>query len=262
MAAGLAEHEFAQDPAKGPVMICDCAGAPRWQPLWANNPAIGVSQPQRTVRCGKGCLPYLEYPYSAETGLRFSPLYRAADFRGHVYLTEEEQARGTQAKQTYGSFIVLGSTPADRKNINRCWPAASWSALASLLQKALTHAIVQFDYPEATKIPGVPALDSPSFRDACGIMQAARLIVTLEGGLAFAAAAVGTPAVVLWGGCVSAPTLAFPEHVNLVDPSPETPCGALHPCHHCAEAWARLSPESVAEAVRLTLRKDVAHVVA
>ena len=255
MAVGLAEALYRSDPSAGPVMICDCAGAPRDQPLWHGNPAIGVrvGGPTRTIRCGGGCLPYLQYPYSSETGLRFSSTYRAADYRGHIYLTQAELERGHVARAQHGDFVLLEPTPSDRKNPNRCWPRASWQALAVQLKEAGLP-VVQFHHADSDRLVGVPCVDSPTFRDACGIMTGARLLVVLEGGLAFAAAALSVPTVVLWGGCISAPVLSYPEQVNLVDPSPETPCGSFKTCHHCAAAWARLTPERVSEAIQHTLQ--------
>lgn len=247
MAAGLAEALHAQAPTAGPVTICDQYGNPRWQPLWARNPAIGVTKSGPRITCGAGCLPYLVYP-RRDHRLEFSPTYRARDLRGHIYLTPEELAYGRDVADRHGAYILIEPTPTDRKNVNRCWPRASWEALLGELQR-LSFTTIQCAHPDATRLPGVPAVATPTFRDACGVIKAARLVVCLEGGVAFAAAALGTPAVVLWGGCISAGVLSFPEHVNLVDDDPQTPCGALRPCDHCTRAWARLTPARVAAAV-------------
>lgn len=255
IAAGLAEHRYAQPPSDGPVTITDCAGTPRWQPLWEGNPAIGVRQyggPR--IACGAGCLPYLDYP-RRDSKLTFSSTYRAANYRAHVYLTHSERQRGLDLFRHYGPYLMIEPSPADRKNVNRQWPVDSWAECVSLLQQRSSNiTILQFEHPEMTRLPGIPAIPSPTFRDACGILAAAKLALILEGGLAFACAALATPAVVLWGGCVSAPTLSFPEHVNIVDQQPATPCGSLKLCLHCRTAWQMITPAVVATAVDRTWR--------
>lgn len=261
MAAGLAEDLYRQDPSAGPVTIADLNGLPRMQPLWLHNPMIGASPTGRQVRVGKGCLPYLQYPYSGATGLRFvdPSTYRAADHRGSLFLTDAERQHGTDVYARYGPFIVIEPSPTDRKNVNRSWPVASWQLMVGFLQRLTRLAIVQFDHPDANRLGSIPAVPSPDIRAAAGIIASASLVVSLEGGIPFIAAALRTPAVVLWGGCVSAPVLAYPEHVNLVDDSPETPCGSLAPCAHCTAAWAKLSPQAVADTVYRTARSIGRH---
>lgn len=255
MAAGLAEHLHAQSPADGPVTITDCQGTPRWQPLWHGNPAIGVTAKGPRVPCGAGCLPYLVYPRQHDK-LDFSPTFRAKDYRAHIYLTDAERQRGLDVFRRYGPYLIVEPSPGDRKNVNRQWPIASWGACISEIQRRSLITILQLDHDDATRLPGISTIPSPTFRDACGILAAARLALVLEGGLAFACAALSTPAVVLWGGCISAPVLSFPEQVNLVDDQPETPCGSLKPCDHCRRAWAHLDPAYVAQTVVRTWRQD------
>lgn len=225
------------------------------QPLWLHNPAISPIG-RREIRCGAGCLPYLCYP-RRDHRLEFSDTYRAADHRAHVYLTDEELIFGVDAHRRYGSYILIEPTPRDRKNVNRCYPNVRWEQVVSRLQRACSHAIVQCDHPDAHRLPGVPAIPSPDIRRAAALIQRASLVVCLEGGLAFLAAALGTPAVVLWGGCVSAATLAYPEHVNLVFADARTPCGHLRACDHCTAAWAWTTPEMVADAVFRAVNQQV-----
>ena len=250
MAAGLAERRYAEDRSAGPVTICAADGSPRWHPLWEGNPAIGVRPTGPTVRCGAGCLPYLQYPRPLPKRLAFSPTYRAAERRGHLYLTEAEQAHAQAVTASLPRFILLEPSPGDRKNGNRQWPLASWQALVAILRRTGALPVVQFAHDDAVYLDSVPRLASPTFRHACALMACATRTVVLEGGLAFGAAALHVPGVVvLWGGCISAEVLAFPEQTNLVDSQPETPCGSLTPCAHCRRAWAALTPEAVAAAV-------------
>jgi ADP-heptose:LPS heptosyltransferase len=161
-------------------------------------------------------------------------------------------ALGQQVQRQYGPFIVVEPT-AERKHVNRRPPRAFWTFLVEQLQGSL--ALVQLAHPDAEMLPGLIPLVHADFREACGILAASQGLVATEGGLVHAAAALGVPTVALFGGCISVEALGYPEHVNLVDDSPETPCGALKPCDHCVRAWERISPTMTAQAVQEMLRK-------
>lgn len=193
------------------------------------------------IHFGGDCLPYYNPNHTAGTS-GFNRAWRAQDHRGHVYLTAAEKALGQAVVDRYGPFLLIEPTGLDRKNKNRCWP--KWRYLADRL-KALPFAVVQLTREHADRIETIPGIPHNSFREALGVMSAATLSILPEGGLAMGAAAIGAPAVVLWGGCSDAVIGSYPEHVNLVDDDPQTPCGSLFPCEHCTRAWAKLTPERV-----------------
>lgn len=249
IAAGLAEKAYAAAPGRGPVAICRCDGQQRWRPEWHGNPAIlpwtqhlPASAPR--IRVGDGCLPY--HPWNPRI------TWQARDHRASLYFTKSERKRGAAVRAKYGPFILIDPPGTDRMNSNRRWPG--WAALAQHLRTVVDLPLVQLDRPEAARLPGVHLVPHNDFRDACAILQQATLAVLTEGGITVGAATVGTPAVVLWGGCVAFNTFGYPEHVNLVDDDPRTPCGSSRACAHCAAAWAKLTPEHVADVVRTTLR--------
>lgn len=247
LAAGLAESIYAEDPSLGPVVICNGVGKARWHPLWEGNPAVCCPQPsppetQRRITFGSGHLPY--YPYTPET------TWRSRDHRPTLYLTDVERARGAAIAAQHGPFVLIEPPGKDRKNLNRNWPAPQWRLLVDRLKGRIPYALLQLDREAADRIDGIPGLPHASFRDACAILSAARLLVTTEGGLLVGAAALKVPAVALWGGCGSAEVGGYPDHVNLVDSDPQTPCGSQKPCAHCAAAWVRLTVDTVADAVR------------
>lgn len=246
IAAGLAERLYAEDPSRGPVTITDLAGRTRWQPLWGGNPAIGVTETGPRIACGAGCLPYLVYPKQPGR-LTFNPAYRAADSaRARIYLTDAERSRARDYCADHEPFILVEPFPTDRKNPNRQWPLSSWQKLITLLNRqALT--LVQCAHDYATRLDGVRRVWSPTFRDACAIMERSTCVVALEGGIPFATAALRIPTVVLWGGAVSADTLAYPEHCNIR--GPHNGHGCLKPCAQCAASWASIDPEWVALSV-------------
>ena len=252
MAAGLAETEYRRDPTAGPVAIRARDGKLRWSSLWDHNPALTFDADARFITCGAGALPYLQYP-KPDGRFVFSTTYRARDHRTRIYLTEAELAWARDLTIALPPFVLIEPTPRDRQNSNRCWPLHQWNRLVTLLG---SHGIpvYTFDHPHAARLTGVPALDSPTFRHACALMTRATLVISLEGGIPFATAALGVSTIVLWGGCISAPVLSYPEHHNLVDTHADTPCGWHRPCAHCEHAWARLQPTAVADLVRMQWR--------
>lgn len=262
LAAGQAQVLFDQQPDAGPVTLCDANGVPRWHYLWQDNPAIYVpEQPLQPFKppyilTGKGHLPYLEYPYSEQTGWRFSKTWKASDHRARLYLTSDEFGYGTNLLKALGEYVLVEPSGRDRKNRNRCWPFPKWQSLVTLLNEMLPWPLVQLDHQAADRLAGVGLVENHDFRQACGVLSGARLFIGPEGGLAHAAAALGIPAVVLWGGCVDAIALGYPEHINLVYQHPKTPCGSLAPCAHCDEGWTALTPDHVLEAVDLMVAKS------
>jgi len=259
MAAGQAQTVFDQQPDLGPVTICDSVGAPRWHFLWQGNPVIRVPIPGDPLRrspyilSGKGYLPYLQYPYSLATGWRFSPTWRARDHRGRLYLTLDEYERGVDIRRQLGPFILV-EPPAANRAPNRRGTLKLWQSLTTKFAAAFAgYRFAQLAHVDAPALPHVVQIPHGNFRDACAIMSAASVLVTVEGGLAHAAAALAIPTVVLWGGCVSADVLGYPEQVNLVDADPCTPCGSLAICDHCTAAWARYDTAAVASALQQVL---------
>lgn len=235
------------------MTLCDHTGAARWNYIWERNPIIvrpvtplpPYNKPY--ILTGKGHLPYLDYPASTKTNWKFSQTWRAKDFRGRIYLTAEELEYGAAIQYEYGPFLLI-EPPSLRRHENRRGPTRLWEILAST-KKRIPYPLVQLQHQHANLIPGVRAIPHQNFRQACAILQAAELAIMVEGGLAHAAAALAVPSVVLWGGMISAEALGYPEQVNLVDPDPRTPCGSLGVCPHCAEAWARISAETILKAV-------------
>jgi len=249
IAAGQAQTFYDSDPTWGPIVMLDGDQGPRWNAVWAGNPAIWVPGSSRLahrhLKTGRGYLPYLRYPYSTATGWRFTD-YRVRDHRPRLYLTSTEMALGDHLVDLLGRYVILEPT-ALRKHVNRRPARAFWELLRLQLKATLQNApIVQLIHAEAEYLRGtIPAVHH-DFRSACGLLDGAALLITSEGGLAHAAAALHVPAVVLWGGNIACDNLGYPEHVNIVDPSPMTPCGRLVACDHCAAGWAALDPVAVA----------------
>jgi len=90
----------------------------------------------------------------------------------------------------------------------------------------------------ATLIP------TEDFRLACAVLARARAYVGHEGGLHHAAAALGIPGVVIFGGFTPVELTGYAIHHNL-GVSLAAACGMRMPCAHCAAAMADITPERV-----------------
>lgn len=257
MAAGHAEWLYRQHPGDGPVAICDRFGVARWHPLWQGNPVIakpvGPSPLKRHphtpyVKNAKGCRAYIQYPFTDVTGWTWSTEWSAREKgRGTLYLTPEEIDKGQAWSNRYGPFVLIEPSPV-RGCKNRRYPMESWEAISKGLIEAGLR-VIQPEHAASRLLEDTIKAPHQGFREACGILLSSTLFLGTEGGLAHASAALGTPAVVLWGGCISEPALGYPEHVNLVDDDPRSPCGRMAPCDHCRAAWERLTPLKVIDAV-------------
>jgi ADP-heptose:LPS heptosyltransferase len=82
------------------------------------------------------------------------------------------------------------------------------------------------------------------FRTACAVLARAKAYVGHESGLHHAAAAVGVPGVVIFGGYTPIEVTGYPMHRNL-GASMEDACGSRQPCDHCAAWMERITPEQV-----------------
>lgn len=255
IAAGQAANVHAADPSKR-VAICDYAGRVRWHALWEGNPII--ARPEDVARGelvhkitnASRCRPYLHYPFTTETGFRYVQGWHAADHRGRVYLTEDELAIGRNVRETYGPFVLIEPTVKKLQTRNKDWGFLRYAHLVRALPEVT---FVRVLHEDRRPLTGAHELGNLTFRQVLAVLSHARAYVGPEGGLHHAAAALETPAVVIFGGCIDPETMGYPEHVNLVDRGPRSPCGRYTPCAHCQAAMARISVAQVARALRALL---------
>jgi hypothetical protein len=165
---------------------------------------------------------------------------------GEIYLTGEEKRLGDRRGK---DFIVIEPNIESWKSAaqNKDWGRAKYAAVVELLlQKG--HEIVQFDYPKAGPIVrGVRGIRTSNFREALAILRNARLYLGAEGGLHHGAAALGIPAVVLFGGFIPPSVTGYDMHINLA--GSERFCGSFTRCQHCSDAMASISVEKVYNSV-------------
>jgi hypothetical protein len=187
-----------------------------------------------------GSRPYIKsiVPYTSYT---FHETYRAP--YGRVYLSEEEKA-WAEKNAPKDDFIIVEPYVKDTGNggvlhlgINKSW--SRWDELLKL------------DYPWlqiGTRKPKVRQVKTESFRQALAVLARAKLVITTDGALHHAAAALGVPAIVLWGGFVSPKILGYPTHTNIWNGA--KPCGWFKShCAHCKEAMDSITVDQVRKAI-------------
>ena len=241
MAAGEARRLQACDPR--PVAIVDRRGRARWHAIWQGNARIarpaevadGLSV-QRHVN-GCGARPYLE----SVTRERF--VYRRGwrATRAEIFLTEQERAFASTAA---GAVLVEPHLKGSASP-NKRWPWARWQTLVA---SRPTLPWIQIGPRGTRPLRGVRFIETASFRVACAVLERARAAVLPEGGLHHAAAALGTPAVVIYGGFVSPMNTGYEGQVALYRPHRHDgePCGLRVPCEGCAATMADITVEAVA----------------
>lgn len=176
------------------------------------------------------------------------------DFRpkpGEVFFDRNEIRNATR----YGErFVIIEPDVPVWKTVapNKDWGHAKYQKVADKL-RAAGHRVAQFRHQRSgPPLNGVDQFRSLGFRDALAVMSHASLYVGPEGGMHHGAAAVGIPAVVLFGGFIPPSVTGYETHTNLTGGAEA--CGSIKPCRHCADAMAAISVNEVIHAAleRLT----------
>lgn len=129
---------------------------------------------------------------------------------------------------------------------NKQWPLSRYEKLAEQLKRETGLRVVQF-VPIGWRplVTAAEVVQTPSFRHAVAVLQRAALYIGPEGGLHHGAAAVGTKAVVIFGGFNTPRSTGYPWHENL---TVGDPCGTTGRCFHCQDAMAAIGIGRVHEA--------------
>jgi hypothetical protein len=205
-----------------------------WSEIFENNPKIAGTAGRDTVWVHDfpGHRPYIR-------GVHEGRYIFNEDFRapyGKLYFDPNEL--NWARSQVKGDYILVephikDDMPQLKIGQNKAWD--KWEELLKL------------DYPWlqiGTKKPLTRQVITKSVRSALAMVAGAKLVVTTDGMLHHAAAALGVPAVVLWGGVISPKILGYPTHVNIWNGAKS--CGTFaHVCPHCKEAMESISVDQV-----------------
>ena len=125
---------------------------------------------------------------------------------------------------------------------NKDWGLRNWVALS----KRLDAELLQCGTNNRPKLKRARFRETKTFMEAVDYLAGAKLLITTDGALHHAAAAMGIPAVVLWGGMASPENLGYAGHSNIWHG--DEPCGTHStPCQHCKNAMSKITVEQVLE---------------
>lgn len=229
------------------VCITDKTGYMRFHPVWQNNPnilhpneaeAAFACQDEEivnyvTLKNHSGHRHYIDHAASTPDRWVFKPW----DIEpGEIFFDREEEFFRHAARPDQADILLDPGVKAGREN--KMWPYNNWCDLA----KQLDHHNLSFDINNPAK--------SPSIRSWLSGLTRYRLIITHEGGLHHAAAALGIPTIVLFGGFISPRITGYtlPNTRNLTHAVDF--CGMIFPCQHCHDEMRKIKPEEVMEHVQ------------
>lgn len=234
------------------VLICDRHGEPRWSELWTGNPVIAhpgearLGKALTRIRDANGCRPYIQYPFTRETGWNFTPGWRAQDNRGRVYFSAEELSEAKAIRARVGPFVLIEPDLKSSATQNKRWPFDRWQSVVRTLPGVTFVRLMHTS--DARPLVGAVQIPSTSFRHALAILSVARAYLGPEGGLHHGAAAIGVPAAVVYGAVLSPDLMGYPEQKPVTAPGFST-CGRHLPCDHCARAMDAITVAQVREAL-------------
>lgn len=224
-----------------------------WSEVFENNPIIAKKTELHTDEQFSWVTNYPQNrPYIAEiVPGRF--IYRP-DFKveqGEIYLSDKE-------KRPPGDFIIVEpNVKPDMTGPNKKWPWTNWVKLLKQLDGDIVQlgppgeARGQVYYPGSRILKGARHIPTKTFREALSWLSAAKLLITTDGALHHAAAAMNIPAVVLWGGAASPDNLGYDKHTNIWHGA--EPCGTYRgECAHCKAAMESITVNEVLRAVHGT----------
>lgn len=169
---------------------------------------------------------------------------------GEMFFTEKEKTEGVA--EGAGYILVEPNIENWKTGIvsNKDWGFEKYQdVVKQLLEDG--HEVVQFSYDRGRRLEGVRQVKTRTFRHALAVMSHARMYLGAEGGLHHGAAALGLPAVVLFGGWIPPQVTGYSTHINLS--SGDWACGTLSPCAHCRKAMDEISVDLVYQSTRKCL---------
>lgn len=230
MCTWLAREARKQDPR--PVCILDRRGRPRWHSLWDGNPNL-TSDPDgaQTLVDGPGVRHYI----AGKSTRRWVWIEHPNREPGDLQLVPQP---------SHGRIYIEPNIKATAP-VNKNWGFANYQAVVD----ALGRPFVQCG--PGPRLERVEYVDTRTFEGALDVLDGASAYIGPEGGLHHAAAALGVPSVVIFGGYISPAVTGYRTQTNLY--AGGQPCGMRESCPHCRAAMAAITPTQVCVALNTLL---------
>lgn len=213
---------------------------PRWFDVWFNNPRIAVPGEEGDFQELRPRENYLRPYMAAKTPQKWTwKEWRPPP--GEIYLTQREREYGRlhAGRFVFEPSIKVGASP------NKQWGWEKWVELAEMA-RAEGITVTQLGPSGIRLLPGAEHCETKTFREAAAVLETATAVVTHEGAMHHACAALGTKAIVLYGGFISPAVTGYDEQVNLFT-GDGLGCGMRIPCACCRQAMDEIQPQMVFE---------------
>jgi hypothetical protein len=245
MAAGEARAVHAKTGKD--VVIVDRHNRAQWLDLWNGIPYILPRYEQGAVRIvnGPGVRPYILAKLATRwKWKKYSP--KPAEVR----LTLDEQ----RFAEPFRGMVMIEPNVKDIGHTNKAWIPQRWVDLAEALNEPLVQCVPSIAIPSMLPKKVLKAV-TPTFRHAMAVLSVCRTFVGTEGGLGHAAAAVGVPSVIIFGGFISPAVTGYAMHSNLFAGT-DLGCGNRLNCSHCRKCMEQITVEEVLGAVKDVLQRQ------
>jgi ADP-heptose:LPS heptosyltransferase len=172
-----------------------------------------------------------------------------------IYLTERELAydqRRLERLPRPRIAVVPNGKPRVRLP-NKVYPADQWAELSAMLLSEAGTVIQLGSRQDGPLLQGAADYRDIGYRRTAAVLRHCDLLVTHVSGIMHLAAAVDTPAVVLYGAAEHPAISGYPQNRNLYVPIECGPCWMETPCDHHS-CMRQLTPGRVMEEIRDVLR--------
>ncbi len=172
-----------------------------------------------------------------------------------LFLTEDERGKAADLTSGWSRFLTVEPHAKADFTANKGWAFERWQAVVEGLGRECR--IVQVGVGGKPVLRGVTDMTGQlTFRQTAALIGRSALLLSTEGGLTHAANAVGTRAVVVYGGYQPPSPTAYPGNINLYADISCAPCGLRVPCPIGLQCMGLITPDHVIEAARTILAES------
>ena len=230
-----------------------------WSPLFENNPNItrlqNVIDKSKVIwlRNHYGARPYLDYERSdVDRKVYFKP-YRVQ--AGDIYFSETvlSVAKEHLARMRSSNKPAVFIEPNVAYGPTKDWGFKKYQQVVDILSDSVDF--VQPLYAGAKELENVIGVQSDSFMQGCAFQSLCDMHLGPEGGLHHSAAALGLPAVVIFGGRMHPSITGYSFHNNIYIDHEDSPCGMISYCRHCVECMNQIKVEDIVNALLSQIEK-------
>ena len=222
------------------AVVLDRSGFARWHPQFNGVPFLAKSADgaDLSVLNGPGARPYVDYARTTSDRWAYTEWSASVGVIPGI--------RWVGGRRGDAPTVLIEPTIKPNASPNKQWGRARWEKLVALCGRSVLFLQCGADPREA--IDGVRFCQTRAFAAAVKVMARCDAAILPEGGLHHAAAAIGSPAVVLFGAMTRPQNTGYPAHLNLAVDDPEA-TGWRIPHPACSAAWAAITPSVVADSL-------------